>query len=210
MDLAMFITDVCLSVTPSRMPGLTDRVHFEDEVLLRKTNLEAIQEDSNESYKQRVEEILNPNSTYLTELQGPDELGEDFGFEPEDADFIVPSVSEADYIDGLDDPMLDKIKGEIAKDLRRQESESSETSSRTEDSRDQEAELNIHYSEHFTSVPYGVLPRATYSHGRKNADIMGSRWKFNVNWIIFQVQLNLGFSLKLFFHRLFMMSSCMI
>ncbi|XP_061195425.1 uncharacterized protein LOC133203675 isoform X2 [Saccostrea echinata] len=154
------------------MPGITDRVHFEDEVILRNIRLDQIGEERSQTYNQGIDDILNPNATYLTELLGPDELGEDFGFEPEDAHYVAPSESEEDYVEGLDDPMLDKIKGEIAKNLRREESETSESSSRTEDDTEQE-ELNIHYSEHFTSVPYGVLPKATYTHGRKNADIMG-------------------------------------
>nr|XP_022297793.1 uncharacterized protein LOC111107104 isoform X3 [Crassostrea virginica] len=154
------------------MPGIPDRVHFEDEVILKNIKLDAIDEER--LYKQRVEEILNPNNTYLTDLQGPDELGEDFGFEPEDAYFVPPSESDDDYVEGLEDPMLYKIKGQIAKNLKTQESDtSSEISTQTLDSAEQETELNIHYSEHFTSVPYGVLPKATYTHGRKNADIMG-------------------------------------
>ena len=156
------------------MPGIPDRVHFEDEVILKNIKLDAIEQES--LYKQRVEEILNPNNTYLTDLQGPDELGEDFGFEPEDAYFVPPSESDDDYVEGLEDPMLYKIKGQIAKNLKTQESDtSSEISTQTLDSAEQETELNIHYSEHFTSVPYGVLPKATYTHGRKNADIMGSK-----------------------------------
>eukprot|EP00105_Crassostrea_gigas_P039297 XP_019923445.1 PREDICTED: uncharacterized protein LOC105329771 isoform X14 [Crassostrea gigas] len=155
------------------MPGVPDRVHFEDEVILRNIKLDSIQEEES-AFKQRVDDILNPNSTYLTDFLGPDELGEDFGLEPEDAYYVLPSETDTEYISGLDDPMLEKIKGQIAKNLRKEESDtSSEISSRTDESTEQEAELNIHYSEHFTSVPYGVLPKATYTHGRKNADIMG-------------------------------------
>ncbi|XP_052677418.1 uncharacterized protein LOC128158574 isoform X6 [Crassostrea angulata] len=155
------------------MPGVPDRVHFEDEVILRNIKLDSIQEEES-AFKQRVDDILNPNSTYLTDFLGPDELGEDFGLEPEDAYYVLPSETDTEYISGLDDPMLEKIKGQIAKNLRKEESDtSSEISSRTDESAEQEAELNIHYSEHFTSVPYGVLPKATYTHGRKNADIMG-------------------------------------
>nr|XP_019923445.2 uncharacterized protein LOC105329771 isoform X14 [Crassostrea gigas] len=155
------------------MPGVPDRVHFEDEVILRNIKLDSIQEEES-AFKQRVDDILNPNSTYLTDYLGPDELGEDFGLEPEDAYYVLPSETDTEYISGLDDPMLEKIKGQIAKNLRKEESDtSSEISSRTDESTEQEAELNIHYSEHFTSVPYGVLPKATYTHGRKNADIMG-------------------------------------
>uniref|UniRef100_K1RE93 WD repeat-containing protein 87 n=1 Tax=Magallana gigas TaxID=29159 RepID=K1RE93_MAGGI len=159
--------------TEAKMPGVPDRVHFEDEVILRNIKLDSIQEEES-AFKQRVDDILNPNSTYLTDFLGPDELGEDFGLEPEDAYYVLPSETDTEYISGLDDPMLEKIKGQIAKNLRKEESDtSSEISSRTDESTEQEAELNIHYSEHFTSVPYGVLPKATYTHGRKNADIMG-------------------------------------
>lgn len=163
--------------TEAKMPGVPDRVHFEDEVILRNIKLDSIQEEES-AFKQRVDDILNPNSTYLTDFLGPDELGEDFGLEPEDAYYVLPSETDTEYISGLDDPMLEKIKGQIAKNLRKEESDtSSEISSRTDGSTEQEAELNIHYSEHFTSVPYGVLPKATYTHGRKNADIMGSKCK---------------------------------
>lgn len=75
--------------------------------------------------------------------------------------------------------MLEKIKGQIVKNLRKEESDISlEILFRTDEFIEQEVEFNIYYSEYFIFVFYGVLLKVTYIYGRKNVDIMGSKCKF--------------------------------
>lgn len=104
------------------MLGVLDRVYFEDEVILRNIKFDFIQEEES-VFKQRVDDILNFNSIYFIDFFGLDELGEDFGLEFEDVYYVFFSETDIEYISGLDDLMLEKIKGQIVKNLRKEESD---------------------------------------------------------------------------------------
>lgn len=54
---------------------------------------------------------MNFNSIYFIDFFGLDELGEDFGLEFEDVYYVFFSETDIEYISGLDDLMLEKIKG---------------------------------------------------------------------------------------------------
>lgn len=47
----------------------------------------------------------------MIDFFGLDELGEDFGLEFEDVYYVFFSETDIEYISGLDDLMLEKIKG---------------------------------------------------------------------------------------------------
>ncbi|XP_069101506.1 uncharacterized protein [Argopecten irradians] len=72
-------------------------------------------------------------------------------------------------IDDHEDPIFEKIKEKVEKTLERTESVTSLSSAGTDESDGKQ----ILISEHYTSIPFGIQPRATYEHGKKNADIMG-------------------------------------
>ncbi|XP_060076269.1 uncharacterized protein LOC132555908 [Ylistrum balloti] len=76
---------------------------------------------------------------------------------------------EKTLIDDHEDPVFEKIKEKVEKTLERTESSSSLSSAATDESDGKQ----ILISEHYTSIPFGIQPRATYEHGKKNADIMG-------------------------------------
>ncbi|XP_033746435.1 uncharacterized protein LOC117331705 isoform X2 [Pecten maximus] len=76
---------------------------------------------------------------------------------------------EKTLIDDHEDPVFEKIKEKVEKSLERTDSATSLSSAGTDESDGKQ----ILISEHYTSIPFGIQPRATYEHGKKNADIMG-------------------------------------
>lgn len=116
-----------------------------------------------------VHTIKNPNDettyspTYLTETQDEGDIGEDFGIDPTQRF----ALDEDEDLQSADDPQLNKIKVKISKSL-----EKAETAS-TVSSEESQEETNLVVSENFTTIPYGLQPRLTYEHGKKNTDMMG-------------------------------------
>ncbi|KAL4225908.1 hypothetical protein ACF0H5_013896 [Mactra antiquata] len=67
------------------------------------------------------------------------------------------------------DPVFEKIKETLSKSQQRSESA---VSMLTSDS-DESDSPHVQISQHYTSIPYGIQPRATYEHSSQHADIMG-------------------------------------
>ncbi|XP_052095434.1 uncharacterized protein LOC127730555 isoform X7 [Mytilus californianus] len=113
-------------------------------------------------HKTDEEEVKS--SIYLTEVPSDDvEIGEDFGIDPTNRF----ALDEDEDLKAADDPELNKIKVQISESLEKAESVSSIVSEESEE------ESNPVLSENFTTVTYGLQPRSTYEHGKKNTDIMG-------------------------------------
>ncbi|XP_063433586.1 uncharacterized protein LOC134715372 isoform X1 [Mytilus trossulus] len=112
----------------------------------------------------KTEEEEVKSSIYLTEVISDDvEIGEDFGIDPTNRF----ALDEDEDLKTADDPELNKIKVQISESLEKAESVSSIVSEESEE------ESNPVLSENFTTVTYGLHPRSTYEHGKKNTDIMG-------------------------------------
>lgn len=78
-------------------------------------------------------------------------------------------------VDDHEDPIFEEIKEKVEKAIHRTESVTSMSSSTTDESDSKQ----ILISEHYTNIPFGIQPRATYEHGQKNADIMGCEYTDN-------------------------------
>ena len=128
-----------------------------------------------ERIEDKQEAIKLPEPIFQTEFNDPSlELGEDFGLDPADAYYFPPEAEGEDYDTfGVDDPVLERIKFDISKNLQREDSVSSVSSANGEEV---EQEQHVKQSDHYTLVPYGIQPKATYTHGKKNADIMGCKY----------------------------------
>lgn len=114
-------------------------------------------------HKADEEEVKS--SICMTEVPLDDvEIGEDFGIDPTNRF----ALDEDEDLKAADDPELNKIKVQISESLEKAESVSSIVSEESEE------ESNPVLSENFTTVTYGLHPRSTYEHGKKNTDIMGS------------------------------------
>ena len=106
------------------------------------------------------------SSVYLTEIEDDDvDIGEDFGVDPTQRF----ALDEDEDLALADDPQLNRIKVKISKGLEKAESVSSIVSEESE------GESNPVLSENFTTIAYGLQPRSTYEHGKKNTDIMGCK-----------------------------------
>lgn len=103
--------------------------------------------------------------TYLTEVQDEIHIGEDFGIDPSQKF----ALDEDEDLEAADDPVLNKIKVKISRSL-----EKAETAS-TVSSEESQEETSPVVSENFTTISYGLQPRLTYEHGKKNTDIMGCK-----------------------------------
>ncbi|XP_071178325.1 uncharacterized protein [Mytilus edulis] len=113
-------------------------------------------------HKADEEEVKS--SICMTEVPSDDvEIGEDFGIDPTNRF----ALDEDEDLKAADDPELNKIKVQISESLEKAESVSSIVSEESEE------ESNPVLSENFTTVTYGLHPRSTYEHGKKNTDIMG-------------------------------------
>ncbi|VDI67766.1 Hypothetical predicted protein [Mytilus galloprovincialis] len=113
-------------------------------------------------HKADEEEVKS--SICMTEVPLDDvEIGEDFGIDPTNRF----ALDEDEDLKAADDPELNKIKVQISESLEKAESVSSIVSEESEE------ESNPVLSENFTTVTYGLHPRSTYEHGKKNTDIMG-------------------------------------
>ncbi|XP_021350983.1 uncharacterized protein LOC110448841 isoform X2 [Mizuhopecten yessoensis] len=86
-----------------------------------------------------------------------------------DAEDDENEEDEKTLIDDHEDPIFEKIKEKVEKSLERTESVTSLSSAGTDESDGKQ----ILISEQYTNIPFGIQPRATYEHGKKNADIMG-------------------------------------
>ncbi|KAK6176305.1 hypothetical protein SNE40_014612 [Patella caerulea] len=75
-------------------------------------------------------------------------------------------VQNLDIPDGTDH-VFNRIQTTIENNLKKRNSTLSLLSSTTSD------EETVQISDHYTSVPFDIQPRATYDHGRKNTDIIG-------------------------------------
>jgi len=82
--------------------------------------------------------------------------------EDDDAEEASSSIRERD-------PVFEKIKETLSKTIERTESRASDLSSVS----DVSDSPHVQISQHYTSVPYGIQPRATYEHSSLHADIMG-------------------------------------
>ncbi|XP_046571416.1 uncharacterized protein LOC124279617 [Haliotis rubra] len=82
--------------------------------------------------------------------------------------------SDYDIDTGMDrhadvDEVFEEIKETISRNLERKNSAVSNLSLSSSSSEGQVVKI----SDNFTSIPYGIQPRATYEHGKKSSDIMG-------------------------------------
>ncbi|XP_053378335.1 uncharacterized protein LOC123529192 isoform X3 [Mercenaria mercenaria] len=119
-------------------------------------NLETVEEMPGDS---DLEDERSDMSDSLSDmaLSNIEEEGEDYDDEGEEG-----SMRERD-------PVFEKIKETLSKSHQRSESAVSMLSSISDESDGPHVQI----SEHYTSVPYGIQPRATYEHSSLHADIMG-------------------------------------
>lgn len=73
------------------------------------------------------------------------------------------------------DEVFEEIKESISRNLERKDSSVSHLSLSSSNTEGQVVKI----SDNFTSIPYGIQPRATYEHGKKSSDIMGGEYRYN-------------------------------
>lgn len=98
------------------------------------------------------------------------------------SDAALSNIEEEDFYDEGEggsmrekDPVFEKIKETLSKSQQRSESVASILSSISDESDGPHVQI----SEHYTSVPYGIQPRATYEHSSVHADIMGGKYMYS-------------------------------
>ena len=118
---------------------------------------------------------LPPGSLEPVEEHPGDSELEDDGSQDLDSCSEVPlsdldeNEEDGDVLRGQD-TVFEKIKESLSKTQRSDSVVSAITSvSDTSDS------PHVQISEHYTSVPYGIQPRATYEHSSTHGDIMGGK-----------------------------------
>ena len=120
------------------------------------------------SYLEPVEELPSDSD--------PEEYG-DFRDIESVSDIVLSNIEEEEEDDDDDegqgslrerDPIFERIKETLSK-TQRSESAGSILSSESNVSDGPQVQI----SEHYTSLPYGIQPKATYEHSGLHADIMG-------------------------------------
>lgn len=96
--------------------------------------------------------LVSTDSSLFLSLSGESESDED---------------ERSNVVDDVWDPVFEEIKHCLYK--------SDSAKSKTSSEHNSEESVTYNISDYFTNVPYGLQPRDTYEHDKKNTDIMGGK-----------------------------------
>ena len=85
-------------------------------------------------------------------------------------DYWDPEAEKSSYTNLTNDTLFQEIRDHVDAGPRR----GSFSTIHSEGGNDDDEEYGTKTSDDFTSVPYGLQPRAAYEHSKKNTDIIGS------------------------------------
>ncbi|XP_048253112.1 uncharacterized protein LOC124133882 isoform X3 [Haliotis rufescens] len=122
--------------------------------------------DASNNSINEAEEVNDQEVDDQSVLAFIDELSMEKYDADEESDYDVDT--EMDRHQDVDE-VFEEIKESISRNLERKDSSVSHLSLSSSNSEGQVVKI----SDNFTSIPYGIQPRATYEHGKKSSDIMG-------------------------------------